>query len=147
MKNQNYELLNEVIGKDLENLNQYEFGSDERKAATNDLATLYKLRLEESKILQDSEIKEKQLAEQIDRQTMEFENTKTIYEKDSQFREKQLSEQRDDRYLRVGLEIAAIVIPLMFYRRWMKDGFKFEETGTYTSTTFRGLINKFRPTR
>lgn len=26
-------------------------------------------------------------------------------------------------------------------------GFKFEETGTYTSTTFRGLFNRFRPTK
>ena len=37
--------------------------------------------------------------------------------------------------------------PLMFYGIWMKKGFKFEETGTYTSTTFRGLFNRFRPTR
>ena len=35
----------------------------------------------------------------------------------------------------------------MFYAAWMKRGFKFEENGTYTSTTFRGLFNRFKPTK
>lgn len=52
-----------------------------------------------------------------------------------------------DRYLRLGLEVASLVLPLMFYAAWMDKGFKFEREGTYTSTTFRGLFNRFRPTR
>ena len=51
-----------------------------------------------------------------------------------------------DRYLRLGMEIAGLVLPLVFYAHWMKLGFKFEETGAFTSTTFRGLFNRFRPT-
>lgn len=45
------------------------------------------------------------------------------------------------------LNMIKLMIPLMFYGIWMKKGFKFEETGTYTSTTFRGLFNRFRPTK
>lgn len=50
-------------------------------------------------------------------------------------------------YFKVGIAAAELLIPLMFYGIWMWKGFKFEETGTYTSTTFRGLFNRFRPTK
>jgi hypothetical protein len=52
-----------------------------------------------------------------------------------------------DRYFRLATESASLVLPLIFYAVWMRRGFKFEETGTYTSTTFRGLFNRFRPTK
>lgn len=45
------------------------------------------------------------------------------------------------------LEGAGIVLPLIFYGRWMKRGFKFEETGTFTSKTFTGLQRFFKPTK
>jgi len=60
----------------------------------------------------------------------------TRNESDIQFKKYQL-----------GVEIASIVLPLIFYGIWMRKGFKFEETGTFTSTTFRGLFNRFRPTK
>ena len=45
------------------------------------------------------------------------------------------------------LEGAGIALPLIFYGRWMKKGFKFEETGTYTSKTFMNLQHFFKPTK
>lgn len=45
------------------------------------------------------------------------------------------------------IEGLGIVVPLIFYGKWMKRGFKFEETGTYTSKTFMGLQRFFKPTR
>ena len=45
------------------------------------------------------------------------------------------------------LEGAGIVLPLIFYGKWMKRGFKFEETGTFTSKTFTGLQHFFKPTK
>ena len=68
-------------------------------------------------------------------------------EKDEQSRKEQLAEQRIDRYVRIGIAAAELMIPIMFYNIWMRKGFKFEETGSFTSTTFKGLINRFRPTR
>jgi hypothetical protein len=47
----------------------------------------------------------------------------------------------------LGIEIIGIGLPLIFYASWMRRGFKFEETGTYTSTTFKGLFNRFKPTK
>lgn len=49
--------------------------------------------------------------------------------------------------IKAGTGIGAVVAPLVFYGIWMDRGFKFEEEGTYTSQTFKGLTNKFSPTR
>lgn len=56
-------------------------------------------------------------------------------------------EEAMDRYFKVGIAAAELIIPLMFYGTWMRRGFKFEETGTFTSTTFKGLFNRFKPTK
>lgn len=47
--------------------------------------------------------------------------------------------------IRVAVDGAGIVLPLIFYGVWMKRGFTFEKEGTFTSTTFRGLFQKFNP--
>lgn len=47
-------------------------------------------------------------------------------------------------YIKLGIEAAGVVLPLVFYGVWMSKGLKFEETGTFTSTTFKNLINKFK---
>ncbi len=62
-------------------------------------------------------------------------------------RNDQLKEEQVNRYFKLGLEAAGIILPMIFYAAWMKRGFRFEETGTYTSTTFRSLFNRFKPTR
>lgn len=56
-------------------------------------------------------------------------------------------DEANDRYFKLAADAANLIVPLIFYGVWMKRGFKFEETGTFTSTTFRGLFNRFRPTK
>ena len=56
-------------------------------------------------------------------------------------------ELRNDRLVKVVTDGATILIPIIFYNVWMKKGFKFEETGTYCSNTFKNLFNKFKPTK
>lgn len=58
-----------------------------------------------------------------------------------------VKEQNKFRILGYILEGAGIVLPLIFYSKWMKTGFKFEETGTYTSRTFMNLQHFFKPTK
>ncbi len=67
--------------------------------------------------------------------------------RDEQFKQRQFNDQVIDRYVRIGVAAAELVLPLVFYGVWMKRGLKFEETGTYTSQTFKNLFNRFRPTR
>lgn len=122
------DLLGEEIKTEIRDLSTLEPGSKEKSTAIDDLAKLYRLRIEETK-------NEWDVNEKYD--TRESDN---ILKKD------QLEEQIKDRYFRLGLEAAGIILPMIFYAAWMKRGFRFEETGTYTSTTFRGLFNRFKPT-
>lgn len=59
----------------------------------------------------------------------------------------QMKNENRNRYIQFGLEAVGIVLPIVFYSTWMRRGFKFEETGSFTSTTFRGLFSRFRPTK
>lgn len=107
-------LLDEEIKEEILDLQNFQSGTDEKSMAIDDLAKLYKLRIEETK-----NQKERKL---------ELEESK-------------------QRYIKYGLEAAGIILPLMFYAVWMNKGFKFEEKGTFASTTFRSLFNRFRPTK
>lgn len=65
-------------------------------------------------------------------------------EEDKQVPKKERDIERILKYTMYGAEIG---LPLLFYTVWMATGFKFEETGTYCSPTFKGLIKFFRPTK
>lgn len=130
------ELLNEEIAEEIQALSTLASGSKEKSTAIDDLTKLYKLRIEENKSEWDAD-------EKYNRRVMEDESNV----RDDEVKRVQIAEQVKDRYFRLGIAAAELMIPLMFYGVWMKKGFKFEETGTYTSTTFRGLFNRFRPTK
>lgn len=111
-------MLEEEIQEEIRNLSALTNGSDEKGAAIDDLTKLYKLKVEETKILKEEEAGKRQLLEQ-----------------------------KLDRYCKLGIEAAGVILPLIFYGTWMRRGFKFEETGTFTSTTFKGLFSRFKPTK
>ena len=116
--NESKEMLEEEIRKEIRHLSTLSPGSTEKTAAIEELSKLYRLKIDEVKSLEEIKVKNDLM-----------------------------SEQTKDRYIKLGIEAAELIIPLVFYGVWMKKGFKFEETGTFTSTTFRGLFNRFRPTK
>lgn len=130
------ELLSEEIAKEIRALNYLEAGSKEKSAAIDDLTQLYKLRIEENKSVWDAD-------EKFERRVME----KEANARDNEVKRTQIAEQVKDRYFRVGIAAAELVLPLIFYGVWMTRGFKFEETGAYASLTFKELIKRFRPTK
>ena len=130
------ELLDEEIATEIRSISEMKDGSTEKSKAICDLATLYKLRIEENRNLWEAD-------EKYDRRKMEEEAGL----RDEDIKRTQISEQIKDRYFKVGIAAAELMIPLVFYGIWMNKGFKFEETGAYTSTTFKGLFNRFRPTK
>lgn len=130
------ELLNEEIVTEIQNLSEMEDGTDEKSQAIDNLTKLHKLRIEEMKCRLDAE-------EKNNRRIMEQEEINN----DDKIKLEQINEQIKDRYFRLGISVGELLIPLIFYGIWMKKGFKFEETGTYTSKTFTGLINRFKPTK
>ena len=54
---------------------------------------------------------------------------------------------KKDVIFKAGVDVATTIIPLVFYAFWMLKGFEFEETGSYSSTTFKNLFNRFKPTK
>ncbi|MEY8515370.1 hypothetical protein AALC25_00310 [Lachnospiraceae bacterium 29-84] len=122
------ELLAEEIEREIKNLPTLADGSKEQAEAIEGLAKLYRLKIDEAKANSELEQRYKALYSEKD--------TKT----------KQLEEQAKERYVRIGIEVAGLILPMIFYASWMRRGFRFEETGTFTSATFKNLFNRFKPT-
>lgn len=148
------DLLNEEIAAEIQAISSLDSGSEEKSKAIEDLAKLYRLRIEETKSELDAEDKRSRRTLESEANVRENEIKKSQLDEqikadvqDEQYKRSQLDEQVKDRYFKLGIAAAELLIPLMFYGIWMRKGFKFEETGTYTSTTFRGLFNRFRPTK
>ena len=129
MGEENRSLLEEEIKAEIKRLGSLESGSHEHTTAVDSLTKLYKLKLEE----------DKNTYERLDK----IENR----EIDQESKAAQMAESVKDRYFRFGMAAAELVLPLMFYGIWMRRGFKFEQDGTFTSQTFRGLFSRFRPTK
>lgn len=129
MGEENRSLLEEEIKAEIKRLGFLESGSQEHTTAVDSLTKLYKLKLEE----------DKNTYERLDK----IENR----EIDQESKTAQMAESVKDRYFRFGMAAAELVLPLMFYGVWMRRGFKFEQDGTFTSQTFRGLFSRFRPTK
>ena len=134
--NNNHKMLDEEIERRIEELASLVPGSDEDTKAIDNFAKLYKLRIEENKAL--SEDDERYIRRNMDKENLDREAEAKVAETKTY---------KIDRYVRWALEGAGIVLPMIFYSTWMKRGFEFEREGTFTSTTFRGLFGKFRPTK
>ena len=147
-------LLDGVIETEIQNLESLSSGSDEKSKAIQNLATLHKLRIEEIKAGTDAD--EKRERRKMDSEQRKAELTLKERELDSKaadrdreemFQKRQAMDQMIDRCVRTGVAVGELVLPLVFYGIWMNKGFKFEETGSFTSTTFKNLLNRFRPTK
>ena len=124
MGEENRSLLEEEIKAEIKRLGSLESGSQEHTTAVDSFT-----KLEE----------DKNTYERLDK----IENR----EIDQESKTAQMAESVKDRYFRFGMAAAELVLPLMFYGVWMRRGFKFEQDGTFTSQTFRGLFSRFRPTK
>lgn len=129
-------LLDEEIKSQINTISDMDVNDENYSKAVDSLVKLHKLRIEEMKSITDSE--DQAYKRETDEETCKL---------NEEIRQEQLSEQKKDRYIRIGLDVAGLLVPIMFYSAWMRKGFEFEKTGTFTSTTFRGLFGHFKPTR
>lgn len=119
--------LDEEIVTQVKSLSACEPGSQEYAQLLKTVGELHRLKIED------------------ERDEFERSEKRESREHDRRFKEAQLRESIIDRYCRIGVAAAELVLPLMFYGVWMKRGFEFEKDGTFTSQTFRSLFNQFRP--
>ena len=112
------ELLDEKIEAELNALDTFSPETEEHYRVVENVVKLYKLASDNAK------------AEMEDREKREQHEGQSVVE-----------------YVKLGAEIAGIILPLMFYGYWMSKGFEFEKTGSFTSTTFRNLFMRFKPVK
>lgn len=115
-------MLNEEIQSGIECLNQLDINSDDYGKAADHISALYKLKIEEYKI--------------------ETDYKKTLAQQESEC--KKTKNENIIQYAKIGTEIGLGLCSVISAVWFARKGFKFEETGTYTSTTFRNSLSKLR---
>lgn len=128
------DLIESEVQNELEKLKKIELGTDEHKAATDDICKLY------SKVIEG----ERANCE-FDRAMNQDDLEEKKYRADLNKQEIELEEKQKDRKIHLVLDVAKIVLPLTVYSVMIYKGFKFEETGTISSMCLRNLISKIKP--
>lgn len=125
--------LNEMMDKELkrrfEDLENLKTGSDEQSKATDNIVKLYKLRMDEN---------EQNVRKEVDEDKLLLENSKL---------ELEAEKAKDDKLIRILTTVTSVGISIAGFAvgsHWYGKGFKFEETGTICSSTFKGLMKDFR---
>lgn len=125
--------LNEMMDKELkrrfEDLESLKTGSDEQSKATDNIVKLYKLRIDENEHNVSKEADEDKLL--LEKSKLELEAEKA----------------KDDKLIRILTTVTSVGISIAGFAvgsHWYGKGFKFEETGTICSSTFKGLMKDFR---
>ena len=132
MENEKRKLLDEEIQKEIKHLATLTPGSKEHSETVESIEMLYKLYISDLS---------------NEREFMNRCDEVSLKERELAQKDLELEDGKKGRLWRTLVEAGEIVVPLLFYGVWMYQGFKFEETGTFTSSTFKGLFNKFRPTK
>lgn len=140
-------MLDEQIKAELGGLSGLAVGSKEHTEAIEGLAKLYRLRIDDSKAameynkeIDDDDFRKKQME-----QEEKFHNEQA--ERDEQSRKGQLAEQKKDRYIRIGIAAAELMVPLVFFAKIYQMGYDLEKDGTFTVQTLKNLVRFVKPTK
>ena len=164
------EQLNDEISREIDKLEDFEPGTEKHAAAVDSVCKLHKLRIEEMRIGMEWEEKEarrqmderqQEREESIKREQMEAEKEYRMldlnikqqqltaevnqFETEMEFKKEELTHRKETDIIGFALDIATALTKLAFFGKWMKRGFQFEKDGTFTSSTFKSLTNKFKP--
>lgn len=123
------ERLNKELERRFEDLENLETGSDEQGKATDNIVKLYKLRMDENE--QESSKNADEDKAVLERHKLELEEQKA----------------KDDKLIRILTTVTSVGVTIAGFAvgsHWYGKGFKFEETGTICSSTFKGLMKDFR---
>ncbi len=127
------EKLDENIERHLDAMSEYGIGSTEMSSAINEVVRLHKLRMDELK-------HEVELDEQFKRNVLDTQK----YTSDELRRDDELCERKRDRYFRVGIAAAELVLPLALYGVLSYIGFAREFDGVVTSDTLKRVLNSIK---
>ena len=130
-------------------LGEMEAQTDEYKAKVDCVTKLLDRAIEMEKLAREHEdrvaaqeaereMKEKQAEAELEfkREQMNAENSLKI---------KQMEEERKDRWVKNGISVAGILLPIAVTVWGTKKSFEFEKEGTITTIMGRGFLNKLLP--
>ena len=132
-------LLDDVIKSELEKVKDSIMSPEEKRTMVEYLVKLNCIQTERK------EVKRKET--ELELKHLELEDKIEVQTDDKAYKEVLVKREMLQTFVKGGIEVFGVVAPIMFYSAWMKRGLKFEETGTYTSQTFKGLFGKFKPTK
>ena len=132
-------LLDDVIKSELEKVKDSIMSPEEKRTMVEYLVKLNCIQTERK------EVKRKET--ELELKHLELEDKIEVQTDDKAYKEVLVKRETLQTFVKGGIEVLGVVAPIMFYSAWMKRGLKFEETGTYTSQTFKGLFGKFKPTK
>lgn len=124
-----------------QDLNSFEVGDEMYDSRLKAISGLLDIR---RKMFDEEERKHKLKTEESERERIErLRVDKEVLERNERI---ERSEKEDmHKYIGYAINVAGIVLPLIFYGTWFKKGLTFEETGVYTSGMVKGLIGKMQP--
>ena len=132
-------LLDDVIKSELEKVKDSIMSPEEKRTTVEYLVKLNNIQTERK------EVKRKET--ELELKHLELEDKIEVQTDDKAYKEVFAKREMLQTFVKGGIEVFGVVAPIMFYSAWMKRGLRFEETGTYTSQTFKGLFGKFKPTK
>ena len=132
-------LLDDVIKSELEKVKDSTMSPEEKRTMVEYLVKLNNIQTERK------EVKRKET--ELELKHLELEDKIEVQTDDNAYKEVLMKREMLQTFVKGGIEVFGVVAPIMFYSAWMKRGLRFEETGTYTSQTFKGLFGKFKPTK
>ena len=132
-------LLDDVIKSELEKMKDSIMSPEEKRTMVEYLVKLNSIQTERK------EVKRKET--ELELKHLELEDKIEVQTDDKAYKEVLVKREMLQTFVKGGIEVFGVVAPIMFYSAWMKRGLRFEETGTYTSQTFKGLFGKFKPTK
>lgn len=135
------DLLGEEIIKEIKDLSSLEPGSEAKSKAIDDVAKLYKLKIEETKAETERNYKNNQYELERDKLDLD-EQVATI---DCEIKNAQQKAADVDRWVNIGVQIGITLGGWIVYDIWHRRGLKFEETGTVGSQWTRNLMTKMLP--
>ena len=132
-------LLDDVIKSELEKVKDSIMSPEEKRTMVEYLVKLNCIQTERK------EVKRKET--ELELKHLELEDKIEVQTDDKAYKEVLAKREMLQTFVKGGIEVFGVVAPIVFYSAWMKRGLRFEETGTYTSQTFKGLFGKFKPTK
>lgn len=140
MDDNSRDLLLEAIVEQFDRLDQCE-DEEERKKIIDNLSTLYRLKLDETRL--DGEYERDLHKFEFDRK--QYEDDKASKEDEKRYRDDQAREEKIDKYIEFGIKGGTTVLMIIAYDVWYRRGLKFEETGTVSTRMTQNLIGKLIP--